>query len=115
MVAWVLTPIAQEHVRQRGLDVFDVLGFLPDMINDGSPDSAVQQFHRNYQHGGGWHRFHGHKLTTFAGKPALQYPGDPPQPAIAEATLRDEQIVLFQGSWVAVIQKDGSFEVARMD
>jgi hypothetical protein len=29
--------------------------------------------------------------------------------------LRDELILVYEGDWVAVLQKDGSFEVARMD
>jgi len=46
---------------------------------------------------------------------ALHYPGDPPFVLLAETRLRDEVIRVFNYAWVAVIQKDGSFEVCHMD
>jgi len=42
-------------------------------------------------------------------------PGDPPFKPLAQAKLRDELIVLYEADFVAVIQPDRSFEVARMD
>jgi hypothetical protein len=34
---------------------------------------------------------------------------------MAECRLREERVILHEASWVAVVQPDGSFEVARMD
>jgi hypothetical protein len=46
----------------------------------------------------------------------LQYPGDPPYEPIAMWPLRDEMIVIYRHSIVAIFQvKDGSFSVARLD
>jgi hypothetical protein len=45
----------------------------------------------------------------------LSYPGDPVLEPLGEIQLRDERIVMYQYSIVAVIQPDGSFEAARMD
>jgi hypothetical protein len=91
------------------------LGFLPGMLDDGNPAPAREQLDRGYQHGGGWRPFQGHTLTLSLKGPSLVYPGDPPMLALAMTRLRDETIVLFQHDWVAIIQKDRSFEVCRMD
>jgi hypothetical protein len=100
---WVLLHrgMTQEH-----------LGLLPDMLDEADPRPAKEQFNDNYQHGGGWHHFAGftmHKDFT------LTYPKDPPLPPIASTQLRDELIILYQHDWVAIIQRDGSFEICRMD
>jgi hypothetical protein len=45
----------------------------------------------------------------------LRYPGDPPLNPLAQARLRDELIVFYDHAIVAIVQEDGSFEVARID
>jgi len=45
----------------------------------------------------------------------LTYPGDPPLKPLARAKLRDELVYFYDHSWVAVIQENGSFDVARID
>ena len=45
----------------------------------------------------------------------LHFPGDRPYRPIAEMRMRDERILFFEGSFVAVIQSDRSFEVCWMD
>ncbi len=88
------------------------VGLLPEMLDPRDPRSAAVQIDANYSHGGGWHSFKGFKLTPEGN---LQYPDDPPRRALATAKLRDERIILFEGDWVAVIQPDGSMDVARID
>lgn len=88
------------------------LGILPTMLNDRDPSPARDQLDRGYRHGGGWDPFKGHTLNP---DNTLSYPGDPPTRPIAQARLRDELIVLYEHEWVAIIQKDRSFEVCRMD
>ncbi len=34
---------------------------------------------------------------------------------ISRTVLREETIIVFQYSWVAVVQPDGKYRVARMD
>jgi hypothetical protein len=102
MVDWIL-----KHPQAR----FDMLGFLPDMLNERDPRPAREQLDHNYRHGGGWHPFQGHRMTA----DSLVYPGDPPMPLLAEARLRDEIIRFYSCSWVAIVQPDGSYEVCRMD
>jgi hypothetical protein len=91
-------------------------GFLPLFLNTDNPAGAVDQINKSYAHGGGWHDFHGFDLiATKTGAYRLQYPQDPPMKEISRTTLRDEIVVLFTYDWVAVIQQDGSFRVARLD
>jgi hypothetical protein len=42
-------------------------------------------------------------------------PGDPPLLPIAVTMLRDEEIRFYDHSWLAIVQPDGSLEVARVD
>lgn len=91
-------------------------GLLPSFISEHDSADAVTQLDRNYAHGGGWHDFDGFELVNMDyGQYGLKYPGDPIFVEQARTQLRDETIVLFQGSWVAVIQPDGRFRVSRMD
>lgn len=90
-------------------------GYLPQMLSAHDPRPAVEQLDSGYAHGGGWQPFYGFTLVTSGQLCALRYPGDPDTQEIARGKLRDELIVLFQFSWVAVIQPDGSYEIARMD
>ncbi len=87
------------------------LGFIPQWLSEGNPKSAAQQLHDGYAFGG-WDPFQGFTLNK---DNSLSYPGDPPQRPLAQAKLRDELIVFYPSSWVAVIQPDRSFEVCRMD
>jgi hypothetical protein len=88
------------------------LGLIPYWLNDDNPRSAKEQIHDNYAHGGGWDPFKEFRLTE---DNCLKYPGAPPLRPVAEARLRDELILFYDHSWVAVIQPDGSFEAARID
>ena len=88
------------------------LGYIPDFLSESDPRSAREQLDSGYRHAGGWQPFQGFKMSS-AGE--LLYPGDPPTRLIAETKLRGETIRLYEHSWVAVIQSDGSFEVCRMD
>lgn len=88
------------------------LGLLPYMLFTNDRRPAREQLDTGYRHGGGWRPFEGFKmLPDFS----IQYPGDPVHRPIAECMLRDERVVLYDYSWVAIIQRDGSFEIARMD
>jgi len=89
----------------------EMLGYIPDMISEADPRPAREQIDANYRHGGGWSSFKGHVM-----KPnGLQYPGDPLVPLLYEATLRDETIRFYDCAWVAIVQPDGSYDIARID
>jgi hypothetical protein len=93
-------------------DVFDIVGYIPDFLNETDSRTAREQFNDNYRHGGGWKPF---TKFTLDNHNRILYPGDPPLNPWAKITLRDETILVYEGSWVCVIQKDGTYEVARMD
>ena len=88
------------------------LGALPDMLDANDPAPAREQLDRGYRHGGGFRGLSGWYLGA---DDVLHFPGDRPYRPIAEMRMRDERILVFEGSFVAVIAPDRSFEVARMD
>lgn len=88
------------------------LGWIPTFLDADDPRSAKEQLDSNYQHGGGWHPMRGFAMGDGH---VIAYPGDPPLHPIAEAKLRDELILIYRHAWVAIVQKDGTHEVARMD
>jgi hypothetical protein len=97
------------------------LGYIPYFLDADDPAPAKEQINKRYKHGGGWRPMSGFKLHS---EWALVYgdgggdpdePPDPPMYPLALASLRDEVIVFFPGSWVAIFQSDDTFEVARID
>jgi len=87
------------------------LGLLPFLLDESDPRSAREQFHENYSYGGGWQPMPNFTLTGNT----LHYPGDPVLVPIAAMLLRRETVLVYEFSIVAIVQPDGSFEVARMD
>lgn len=103
------------------------LGFIPCFLTESNPRDAVTQIDEGYQHGGGWRDLKvGDKGFRVVGADKLLFfPGDPPLHRIAEATLHGEEatfgnlpielIYFYESAFIAVIQSDGSFRVARID
>jgi len=103
----------------------EVAGLLPEFLDIYDPRGAVEQIDGNYAHGGGWRDFEGFVLVQRGGAYALAYPGDPAMremsrtylPQVGEGPAAGqrgmETVVLFEVSWVAVVQQDGAFRVAR--
>lgn len=90
----------------------DHVGAIPLWLEDRDPRSAKEQLGYHYQHGGGWQPFEGFKLNK---DKSIQYPGDPPHKPLAVMKLRNEVIMVYPHAWVMILQKDGSFEICRMD
>lgn len=93
--------------------ITEQLGLLPFFIDPQDPRPAREQLDANYQHGGGWQPIEG--FTRKKGTGDLCFPGDPPLSMIAFMRLRDERVEFYPHAFVAIVQKNGSFEVARMD
>jgi hypothetical protein len=103
----------------------EMLGFIPMFLSDANAEPAAKQIDANYQQGGGWRPIRGFTKgalaygTTIHDQPIavhhLQYPGDPELKALAFTRLRDELIVFYDCEILAIFQKDGSFEAARLD
>jgi len=104
---------AAAKLGYRTNDIFALLGYIPTFVFESDPRPAWEQFNERYVFGGwnpmlpgGWQMDQDNNLL---------YPGDPPLIPLASTMLRDEQIVVYAHSFVAIIQRDGSFSVARMD
>lgn len=86
-----------------------MLGYVPQFFSEADPRGAREQIAENYI--GGWHPMQGfHMLNT-----GIRYGGDPVRPLVAEARLRYEIIRFYVGAWLAIIQPDGSHEIACVD
>lgn len=90
-------------------------GLLPEFFDLEDPRPAKTQLNETYEHGGGFTPLPGFKLHQGPEGCALEYPGDPLFRERCRGQLRDETIVLFDYSWLAIIQPDGRFEVCRCD
>lgn len=99
-------------VKRHPRSTLDDFGLIPYTLSSFDPASAREQLNNGYLHGGGWQPMIG--FTMVEGD-ALWFLGDPLLQPIAELRLRDERIVIYAHSVIAVIQPDGSFEVSRMD
>jgi hypothetical protein len=99
--------ITHHHPRAT----LDHWGYIPSWLNEANPKTAKEQLNDGYAFGG-WQPFDG---FTLAEDDSLVYPGDPPQKPISEIQFRDERVILYPSSWVAVVQPNRSFEVCRMD
>jgi len=91
---------------------FDALGFLPTFLSAEDPRPAKEQFDERYVYGG-FQPFAGFKFDPDG--LTLKYPGDPELFPVAGTQLRDETILVYPHAWVAIVQKDDSVQVARMD
>lgn len=101
-------------MRRTGATAWDMLGAIPAMLSADNPAGAVEQIDAFYcKAGGGWRDSDGWTLSANGGR--LTSCGDPARWLIAQAKLRDEQVLFFDGAWVAVVQPDGAFRVARID
>jgi hypothetical protein len=91
----------------------ETLGFIPSFLSEADERPAKQQIDANYRHGGGWRPASGFTLDTKTMN--LNYPEDPPYRPLAMSTLRDEVLVFYDCAFLMILQKDGTFEVARID
>jgi hypothetical protein len=90
----------------------DHVGFIPTFIDLEDPRPAAVQFQERYVYGG-WRNQSGFEKGNV--RYSLKYPGDPTLHPIAAMQLRDETIMVYPHGYVAIWQKDGSFEACRMD
>lgn len=88
------------------------LGYIPGFLQESDERPAREQINERYKFGG-WQPYSG--FTKLTAKNALTHPGDPALIPIAMTRLRDERIFVYQSAWVAIVQPDRTFEVARLD
>ena len=93
----------------------DWLGYLPGFLSDQDSRTMKEQINANYQHGGGWSPFGEGQWKMNPETHALKFPEDPPLNPVALAQIREETLFVYPHGVCAIVQKDGSFEVARLD
>ena len=91
----------------------DSLGLIPFWLDPDDPRPAREQLNEHYAHGGGWRPQAGFKFNKR--DMSVRFPGDPPFRPIAMMKFRDEKIIAYQYAYFMILQKDGSFEICRMD
>lgn len=92
------------------------LGLLPAIFNPADPRPAREQIEDRYAHGGGWRPYGKGKWTIdYADGGTLRYPEDPAMRPWAALELNDEMVLVYDCSIIAVVQRDGTFDVLRMD
>jgi hypothetical protein len=92
------------------------LGLLWDILQADDKRPVKEQLEDRYAHGGGWRPFgEGHfKLDRMTMN--LRFPGDPPFRPAAFTQIGDETVVFYPNcSLLMVLQKDGKYEVTRVD
>jgi hypothetical protein len=90
----------------------EMLGFIPSFLSPENPAPAREQIDAAYSHGGGWRAFEGFRMAENGN---LLYADDAPVQLLYETRLRGETIRFYDYALVAIVQKDGSFEVTRID
>jgi hypothetical protein len=103
MKTWIL-------YRGARLDDF---GVIPGFFCEDDPRPVREQIDEAYGFAGGWAPIGPFKLAPVTD--TLTYPGDPPLLLMAETRIRDERVLLYRHAIVAIVQPDGSFEIARLD
>ena len=91
---------------------FEHLGYIPNWLHVDDERPAKEQLDTAYI--SGWQPFEGFRMAD-PKTGVLTYPGDPPQKPFAKCEFRDEIIFMYNHSWVSIVQKDGTYEVCRMD
>ena len=91
----------------------EMLGLMPSFLDDRDLRSAREQINANYAHGGGWFAIEGFHYDKLSG--LLEYEGDPPYKPLAMSRLRDEVLIFYEYQLLMVLQKNGSYEVTRID
>lgn len=86
-------------------------GYIPSFLDEDDPRSAVEQIKEKYI--GGWIPMKEFKLNKDT--MVLSYPGDPPFIPYGILLFRDEKLFIYEGAFVVILQKDGSWEASRMD
>ena len=92
------------------------LGMLSSLIYPAEV-SVKEQIEQNYAHGGGYVTTPGFtlELPNEGDTAQLLYPGDPPIAEISRCRIDEELVIVFDYAFVAIVQRGGAFEVARMD
>lgn len=95
----------------------NMAGFLPWILQAVDPRPARDQLDDRYSHGGGYRPRPGFTNLEPDSPATIQYPGDPTFHEVARSSLpiTGETLILFDSSFMAIVQKDGSWAITRVD
>lgn len=97
----------------------NVMGYIPAFLNLDDPRPAKEQIDDNYQHGGGWFETSSkYELIDWKkdGKCILHFTTyHERNRELSRCKIRDETLIFFEGSWLAIVQPDGKTNMARVD
>lgn len=99
-----------EWTQKHPQATYDHLGYIPNFLDEADERSAEKQFDEKYC--GGWNPMKGFRMLDNGD---MQYPGDPPTRLLWQTVLHDQKVRVYESAWVAVVEPDGSFAVARLD
>jgi hypothetical protein len=90
------------------------LGYLPEILRADDPRPVKAQLEDRYAHGGGWRPIKGFALDPDS--LVLAFPEDPPYRPAAACHLGKELVIFYpQCQLLCVVQRDGAWEVTRVD
>lgn len=92
-------------------DLYRAAGIVPNFLLESDPRPMKEQIQERYI--AGWHRFEGFTLDPET--LAIKFPGDKPLKPLLSFQLRDEILYFYRHAWGVIMQKDGSWEAARLD
>lgn len=87
---------------------------ISTFLSVGDMRSAKDQIDESYRQYGGWRPIGGITLQKDRETIRFDDEGDTCRP-IAEATLRDQKLFLYRSDWLAIVNTDGTYEIARID
>lgn len=106
-------PVLDWHLNANVPSAYDHLGRIPLIFNPECADPAWQQITDNYP--GGFNPEQDDRGWMFTED---EYLVRPPYPALepsALAHLHDERILVYEGGWVVIAQRDGSYTVVEIE
>lgn len=89
-------------------------GEIPYWLSDDNLKPAKQQLHEGYRFGG-WQSMKRDSIKMLSGD-RYSYPGDPVQSPISEIQMNSgERVLLYDNAIVVVFDKNGDWDMCRMD
>ena len=88
-------------------------GYIPGWLREDDPRPVQEQLDSAYAAQGGFRPQNGFKYFSVSG--AMKFPGDPAMMPCCTIMIRDELVIIYKHGYVAIVQADKSFVIARMD
>ncbi len=109
---WMLDPLGV-WPDVKPADIQASMGYIPSFLTK-HDEPAADQIQEHYAQYGGWKPLAGWVMNQDG---VISYPGDPLslKPAALLQKQDGEIVRFYPGAWVSICQKNGDYEVARID